>query len=310
MHHERHVASDIAHCPSRMVDYPVHPMPELPEVEVLAQHLRDLVVGQTLHRAKIFRPRTCRPDSPQRLARRLAGRRIEKLERRAKYLLFTLESTKDGVGPLQFLAHLGMTGRLFLHDPARPLPPHTTAILEFDRGILIFQDTRYFGRLTLDLSPLQRLGPEPLSTGFTTQVFASALRTSRQPVKVRLLDQAIVAGLGNIYASEALFRARIHPALPAHRLTQSQVSDLRRAIRAILRQAIAWGSTAPLNWSGTDSADRFFYYGRAPDTPNTYEERLRVYDRAGQPCSRCRKPIERLLQAGRSTYVCPACQPL
>jgi formamidopyrimidine-DNA glycosylase len=201
-----------------------------------------------------------------------------------------------------------MNGRLFLHDPVLPLPPHTAAILELDRGRLVFQDTRYFGRLTLDLTLLERLGPEPLGPALTPKRFAAAMASSRQAVKVRLLDQAVLAGVGNIYACEALFRARIAPARAANQLTAPQVLSLRRAVRAVLREAIAWGSTVPLNWSGADSTDRLFYYGQAPGAAGSYQERLRVYDRAGQPCPLCRHPIERFTQAGRSTYACPNCQ--
>jgi formamidopyrimidine-DNA glycosylase len=283
-------------------------MPELPEVEVLAQHLRQLVVGQTICRAQILRPRTCRPDSSRRFIRRVAGHRIDNLERRAKYLLFTLRPSHQRARPCQFLAHLGMTGRLFVQDLAEQLPAYTVAVIELNRGSLVFQDARTFGRLTLDLSPLERLGPEPLSSAFTAQALAIALKTSRQAIKVRLLDQSVVAGLGNIYASEALFRAGIHPTYPAYRLIRDQVMKLRRAVRAVLRQAIAWGSTVPLNWSGNSSADRLFYYGREAGAPNTTEERLRVYDRAGMPCVRCRTTIQRLVQSGRSTFFCPVCQ--
>ena len=141
-----------------------------------------------------------------------------------------------------------------------------------------------------------------------TNQTARALRRSRQAIKVRLLDQTLLAGLGNIYASEALFRARIAPALPARRLTAAQVQRLWRAIRHVLRQAIACGSTVPLNYAGAGLRDGLFYFGRAPGTPDFYQERLRVYDRAGQPCPRCGASIRQRVQAARSTFYCPRCQ--
>jgi formamidopyrimidine-DNA glycosylase len=180
-------------------------------------------------------------------------------------------------------------------------------VLDLGDGNLIYEDTRYFGRLTLDNSALNRLGPEPLDDGFDRTAFAQSLKRSRQAVKIRLLDQTLVAGIGNIYASEALFRAHISPRLPARKLTLSQVTRVWRAIRAVLREAIACGSTVPLNFDGRRS-DGLFYFGRVPGTPDYYEERLRVYDRARQPCPNCGSLIKRIRQAGRSTFYCPRCQ--
>jgi formamidopyrimidine-DNA glycosylase len=123
-----------------------------------------------------------------------------------------------------------------------------------------------------------------------------------------LLDQSLLAGVGNIYASEALFRAGIAPSLPARRLTSAQVQRLWRAVRAVLREAIACGSTVPLNYAGQGKRDGLFYFGKAPGAPDYYEERLRVYDRAGKPCPKCGTPIKRRVQAARSTFYCPQCQ--
>jgi formamidopyrimidine-DNA glycosylase len=172
---------------------------------------------------------------------------------------------------------------------------------------LIYEDTRYFGRLTLDTSAVKRLGPELLDDAFDQLAFGRSLKRSRQAIKVKLLDQTLVAGIGNIYASEALFRARIPPRLPARRLTVSQVARLWRAIRKVLAEAIECGSTVPLNFGG-GKLDGLFYFGRAPGTPDFYEERLRVYDRAGRPCPNCGGLIRRIRQAGRSTFYCPRCQ--
>ena len=179
----------------------------------------------------------------------------------------------------------------------------------FDLGgeSFIYEDTRYFGRLTLDGSATEKLGPEPLSKDFQPATFARALKRSRQAIKVKLLDQMLVAGVGNIYASEALFRARLSPKRAANKLTSRQIGRLWRAIRKVLAEAIRWGSTVPLNFGGNKS-DGLFYFGRAPGTPDFYEERLRVYDREGQPCLNCRRPIRRITQAARSTFYCPHCQ--
>jgi formamidopyrimidine-DNA glycosylase len=144
--------------------------------------------------------------------------------------------------------------------------------------------------------------------GFTVAGLVRALHGSRQPIKVKLLDQSLVAGIGNIYASEALFRARLAPTLPARDLTPAQAARLWRAIRAVLREAIKCGTTVPLNYAGTGARDGLFYFGRAPGAPDYYEERLRVYDRAGRPCVTCGTPIKRQVQAARSTYYCPHCQ--
>jgi formamidopyrimidine-DNA glycosylase len=133
------------------------------------------------------------------------------------------------------------------------------------------------------------------------------LKRSRQAIKVKLLDQTLVAGVGNIYASEALFRARLSPRRPANSLTFGQIKRLWRAIREVLTEAIQCGSTVPLNFGG-DKSDGLFYFGRAPDAPDFHEERLRLYDRAGQPCPNCGHSIKRITQAARSTYYCPHCQ--
>jgi formamidopyrimidine-DNA glycosylase len=202
-----------------------------------------------------------------------------------------------------------MTGRIYLQDRHAPLARHAAIVLDLGQHLFVFEDTRYFGRLTLDLATLARLGPEPLSPRFTTARFVHALQRSRLSIKVKLLDQTLVAGLGNIYASEALFLARIHPLLPASKLSLEQATRLRRSIRAVLTTAIRWGSTLMLDWTGTGPRDGLFYYGRPANAPSFYEERLRVYDRAGEPCRRCRTPIRRITQAQRSTYYCPVCQP-
>lgn len=281
-------------------------MPELPEVEVLARHLDPLVRNKTIRRVEVRRARVVFPTPLPEFQRRLTGARIVGLSRRGKYLLFQLQPA-NGRNPVTLLGHLGMTGRMFVARCETALPKHTAVVLGLGRENFIYEDTRYFGRLTLDHSALENLGPEPLENGFDTENFARALRRSRQAIKVKLLDQKLVAGIGNIYASEALFRAKISPRVAAWRLTRAQIGRLRRAIRDVLATAIRRGSTIPLNLSG-DGGDGLFYFGRAPGTPDFYEERLRVYDRQGKPCVRCGTAIKRIVQAARSTFFCPTCQ--
>jgi len=206
------------------------------------------------------------------------------------------------------VGHLGMTGRMYVKSTESPLAKHAAVVLGLGDQNFVFEDTRYFGRFTLSTARIEELGPEPLEKGFTVPYFAKALKRSRQSIKVKLLDQNLVAGIGNIYASEALFRAEIPPRLAAARLSLEQVARLWKAIRVVLREAIRFGSTVQLNYSGDRTRTGLFYYGRAPDTPDYYEERLRVYDRSGKPCPRCGEAIRRINQAQRSTYFCPACQ--
>jgi len=281
-------------------------MPELPEVEVLVRHLRPLIRGKIIRSVNVRRAKVLRPTAPRAFRRALLGAKFTGLSRRGKYLLFQLRA-KNGGKPVSLLGHLGMTGRIFLAQQGRRLPKHTAVALDLGASNLVYEDTRYFGRLTLDISALTRLGPEPLDGKFRAALFAESLKRSRQAIKIKLLDQGLVAGIGNIYASEALFRARISPKLAANKLTAAQIRRLRPAIRAVLAEAIECGSTVPLNFGG-DKSDRLFYFGRAPGAPDFYKERLRVYDREQQPCSNCRHPIKRITQAARSTFYCPHCQ--
>ncbi len=281
-------------------------MPELPEVEVLVRSLQPLLRGKIIRGISVRRSSVLAPTSPRELRQALVGAKFTGLLRRGKYLLFQLEGAATGKR-MTFLGHLGMTGRMFLAGKHEHLPVHAAVIFDLGEDNLIYEDTRYFGRLTLDDSAVAKLGPEPLSKDFQPAAFARALKRSRQPIKVKLLDQTVVAGIGNIYASESLFCARLSPEREANRLTPQQVRRLQRAIRRVLTQAIRCGSTVPLNF-GTNSADGFFYFGRSPGTPDFYEERLRVYDREGRPCPNCRRPIRRITQAARSTFYCPRCQ--
>ena len=282
-------------------------MPELPEVEVLVRHLAPLLEGRTIRAVHVHRAKVLAPTSVRAFTRALLGAKFCGLTRRAKYLLFTLRSAGQAE-PRILMGHLGMTGRMYLLPAKTPLPRHAAVVLNLGRQNFIFEDTRYFGRLTLDLRALKHLGPEPLGVEFTVKQFADALSRSGQAIKVKLLDQSLLAGVGNIYASEALFRAGIAPTLPARGLRKAQVQKLWRAIRAVLREAITCGSTVPLNYAGQGTRDGLFYFGRITGAPDYYEERLRVYDRAAKPCPECGTVIKRQVQAARNTFYCPQCQ--
>lgn len=282
-------------------------VPELPEVEVLVRNLGPLLKNKTIREVRVFRPKVLAPTRPGQLARALLGRRFLGVSRRGKYLLFALRPAAQRA-PVLVVGHLGMTGRMYLQLAGQARPRHSAVLLGLGREDFIFEDTRYFGRFTLDARAIERLGPEPLEREFTVPYLTQGLRRSSQAVKVKLLDQRLVAGMGNIYASEALFEAGISPRLPARRLTEAQIARLWRAIRKVLAEAIEWGSTVPLNYPGTGRRNRLFYFGTADGAGSFRTERLRMYDRAGQPCPRCGANVKRLVQAGRSTYYCPVCQ--
>ena len=175
------------------------------------------------------------------------------------------------------------------------------------RHNFVFEDTRYFGRMTLDTGSLDALGTEPMSPGFSGEMLREVLGRSRQAIKVKLLDQSVVAGIGNIYASETLFRAGISPRKAARRLTRRECAGLVVAIQETLAKAIECGSTVPLDFTGEGEGDGLYYYG-SQDEEEDYEERLMVYDWEGEPCERCETPIRKIVQAARSTYFCPKCQ--
>jgi len=265
-----------------------------------------LLNGKTIRHAQVFRERVIRPTPLKSLCRKLSGAKFIELERRGKYLVFSLEAANGG--DFKVMGHLGMTGRMYLLPEQAKLPKHASVVLDLGPECFVFEDTRYFGRWTLDMSPIERLGPEPLSSGFDSEYLHDALQRSSQPIKVKLLDQRLVAGVGNIYASEALFRARISPRTAARRLKRSQIHQLWKSVREVLNEAIRFGSTVPLNYGAKGDGDKLFYFGQAADASEFSTERLLVYDRLKQPCKRCGKTIKRITQAGRSTFFCPQCQ--
>ncbi len=282
-------------------------MPELPEVEVLARHLRPLMVGQTIRAVLIRREKVLRPTAAALFKRELAGAKFLGLQRHGKYLLFELRQ-KNPRQKFFLLGHLGMTGRMFLAPPDAPLPKHAAVVLDLGAKNFIYEDTRYFGRFTLDVSAVANLGPEPWDENLTPEIFRQELKRSRQSVKIKLLDQSLIAGIGNIYASEALFRAGLSPKHAANKLTLRQAGKLLRCVREVLQQAIDCGSTIPLNFAGDKKSDGLFYYGSMAGATDFYTERLLVYDRAGKPCVNCGLPVKRIVQAARSTFFCGRCQ--
>jgi len=272
-------------------------MPELPEVETIRRQLAPLVAGRSLARVEIRDERWSGALSPSELAAALEGRRIETLTRRGKYLLWSLQ---DDV----FLAqHLRMTGSL-LWDPAGE-PAHTRVVLHLKpRAVVVVTDPRRFGtgQLMLGEDAVEaffgaRLGLEPLDERFTAEHLRAVAKGRRAPVKSLLLDQRRIAGVGNIYADEALYRARIHPLRPAGRLSREQSSDLHKGlVDALLAGIGAKGA----------SIDDFRHID---GVRGAFQDEFLVHRRAGEPCARCGGEIVKMVVAGRGTYVCEGCQP-
>jgi formamidopyrimidine-DNA glycosylase len=278
-------------------------MPELPEVEVLARHLNRQLAGRQVQQVRVLIPKLVRPHRAEELNQCLTGLSFRTVGRRAKFLLFHLTSV-DGA-TVTVLGHLGMTGRMFLQPEEAPMPKHAAVVLKLDRDVMVFEDPRRFGRFHLELSALKALGPEPWDDAFTADELFQRLKRSRQPIKVKLLDQQLVAGVGNIYACEILFRAGISPRVAASGLHRKQVERLHLALRNVLSEAIDTGLKTSLDFAG--GTDGLFYFGSGSET-TTSTERFQVYGRRDQPCFHCGTPVLQFEQAGRSTYACPSCQ--
>ncbi|MEA2370330.1 MAG: formamidopyrimidine-DNA glycosylase [Solirubrobacteraceae bacterium] len=271
-------------------------MPELPEVETIVRQLRPALEGRPIASLEILDPRWSGRLDPAALSGLVRGRVIRRLWRRGKYLVWELD------GEVHLLMHLRMTGTLLLDPPVDPL--HIRVVLSLDGPRVVFVDPRRFGtgELVVGVGELERffaarLGVEPLEDEFTPQLLRAVARNRRGPVKPFLLDQRNVAGVGNIYADEALFRARIHPLRPAGALTPKQYAGLHAGVIASLEAGIdARGA----------SIDDF----RHPDgVRGSFQDRFLVHRREGLPCPVCGTPIRKLVVAGRGTYVCERCQP-
>jgi len=286
-------------------------LPELPEVETVRRGLQPAMEGNRILRAEVRREGLRWPFPPG-LAQRLEGARIERLRRRSKYILADLSTGET------MLLHLGMSGRMTISGLAAPHVPgrfhhdhpaiqkHDHVIFHMESGARVtFNDPRRFGALdliatdALERHPLlASLGPEPLGNAFNAAHLTDRLRGRKSPVKAMLLDQRIVAGLGNIYVCEALFRAGIHPARAAGRIGAARLERLTGIIRDVLNEAIAAGGSSLRDYRQADGELGYF------------QHTFRVYDREGQACASngCTGTIRRIVQGGRSSYFCPACQ--
>jgi formamidopyrimidine-DNA glycosylase len=270
-------------------------MPELPEVETVRTGLEPVLEGRRLEQVEIRDSRLTAPDDPREIAAELEGERVAAVERRGKYLIVRFESGRA------LLAHLRMTGAFLTNGAAEDAYTRAAVSLD-DGGRFTYRDVRRFGTWRLlepgELDPYLgvRLGVEPLGPRFTAAWLAKKLEGRRAPIKGALLDQRTVAGLGNIYADEALWRARIHPLRPAGELTADEVRRLPRAIRDALRHGVARQGATLRDY-------------RQPDgSQGGMQREFHAYGRLGEPCDRCGRPIEKIRVAGRGTWFCPQCQ--
>jgi formamidopyrimidine-DNA glycosylase len=261
-------------------------VPELPEVETVVRSIAPLI-GRRIVSAEFRCARVLRGGDAEEMAERVAGRRIRAIRRYGKFILMELDRG-------YLMVHLGMTGRLLLGgEPGK----HTHAILTFDRGVLLYDDSRQFGRLQWFAEPperLARLGPEPLEVAF--EEFHARMRGRRTSIKALLLNQDFVRGVGNIYADESLFRAGVHPKAVAGRLGKARARRLYDAMREVLAEAIEAG--------GSSISDYVDAEGRA----GFFQIRHRVYGREGEPCVACGAPVRRIVVAQRSAHFCARCQ--
>lgn len=276
-------------------------MPELPEVETYVRELAPLLSGREVTGAQVLWSRTIACPDADAFAALIVGQRFERFDRRGKYMLLGLESG------LTLIVHLRMTGRLLVIDDNAPIDQHIHVAMALrDGGHLVFQDSRKFGRIWLVPDPapvLAKLGPEPFDDTFTDDVLGAGLHGRAASIKALLLDQSIVAGIGNIYADESLFRAGIHPARAGGELDAGEVAALHKAIQDVLREGIR-NAGSSLGTSGLQN------YSRPGGSPGGFQEKFNVFRRTGQPCHRCGAPIQRIVLAQRSTHFCPNCQPL
>jgi formamidopyrimidine-DNA glycosylase len=277
-------------------------MPELPEVETIVRGLRSVLPGHTIVSVRLGK--TDFIEDPIALGERVPGHRIETVERFGKFICLRLAATsaaKIPSQPLNLIVHLGMTGWLGVRRPDDPVAPHTHAFLELEDGReLRYTDIRRFGQMRLvgeDQTGAftDRLGLEPLELSATK--FNQRLEGRRARIKALLLDQGVFRGIGNIYADESLWQARIHPARLAAGLNSKELGRLRKAIQRVLQHAIR------------DRGSSISNFVDAEGRPGEYQQRHRAYGREGKPCFRCEAKIRRALVAGRSSYFCPRCQP-
>lgn len=282
-------------------------MPELPEVETYVRELerpiRDKqVVGTTVRWA-----RTIATPAVNDFLQAMAGQRFTAFDRRGKYMLLGLTQEKEDSSTQTLIVHLRMTGQFVVYNQPQAPARHTHVIFDLDDGSqLHFQDARKFGRIWLVADPqevLAKLGPEPFGDAFALDRFAEELAGRTAPIKSLLLDQSIVAGVGNIYADESLHLAGIHPTRHGGSLSHAEIVKLREAIQRILQQAID-GHGSSLGKSGIQN------YQRPSGEPGSFQKQHRVFQRTGDPCFTCGTTIERIVLAQRGTHFCPQCQSL
>lgn len=273
-------------------------MPELPEVETIRVGLEPHLVGRTFEQVAIDDARLTRPHDPREVAAELAGERVESLDRRGKYLVVRFESGRV------LLIHLRMTGSLLLlGEGAGAEDPYRRAVVKLDNGSdVAYRDVRRFGTWLLlepgELDPYldARVGAEPLGRSLSARSLADRIARRKAPLKALVLDQRLFAGVGNIYADEALWWARLHPLRPGSELTRDELAVLVRSIRRALRLGIARQGATLRDYRAADGAE------------GSMQSEFRVYGRDGEPCLRCGHAIEKTRVAGRGTWYCPACQ--
>jgi formamidopyrimidine-DNA glycosylase len=273
-------------------------MPELPEVETIARGVDERVRGDRIESTWFSEKPEPFKSAPQAMAKKLPGRRIDRVHRVGKHIVFDLE---DRPSRLQWIVHLGMTGRLLVADAATPVPPHTHGILHLASGReLRFVDPRRFGRMALHGDSAQETkrfagtGQEPFD--ISRDQFAALFRSRRTSIKAALLNQKLLHGVGNIYADESLFRAGVRPRRMACHLKRAELDRLHTAVQSVLREAISLGGSSVSDYVDAAGVEGFFQLEH------------RVYLRTGLPCLVCGTPIRRTLVAGRGTHYCPRCQ--
>jgi formamidopyrimidine-DNA glycosylase len=273
-------------------------MPELPEVETVRTQLEPVLTGRRFERVEIRDPRLVRPYEPAEVAAELEGERVAAVERRGKYLIVRFESDRV------LLIHLRMTGSLRHSGEGLDEDPHRRAVVRLDDGSdVAYRDVRRFGTwLVLEQGELApylatRVGDEPLDALFTAARLGERLAKRRAPIKAALLDQRTLAGMGNIYVDEALWRARINPLRPAESLDRNELRRLHKAIRATLEAGIARQGSTLRDYALPDGGS------------GSMQDEFKVYGRGGEPCDRCGTPIAKTRLGGRGTWFCPTCQP-
>ena len=271
-------------------------MPELPKVETVRRGLEKLILGKKISNIEIHYPKMIKTDLEQ-FQKEMSGQVIQTMRRRGKYLLFYLT---DKI----LISHLRMEGKYFYYPDQVPERKHAHVFIQFeDGGTLVYEDVRKFG--TMELLALElleayfvskKLGPEPTKQDFDFENFIAALKKSKKPIKSHLLDQTLVAGLGNIYVDEVLWRAQIHPTRPSQNLTRAEATAIHNQTISVLGQAVEKGGSTIRTYTNAFGED------------GTMQEFHQVYDKAGQACSRCGSIIEKIQLGGRGTHFCPKCQ--